>query len=154
MKGMDLDMGIIQSTPYMDFPLKAGPEMDICLCACRVLLIDDDAAVLDVTRSILERLGCLVTPVSNGPEALDLFGKGPELFDLVITDMAMPHMTGDVLARKMLEIRQDTPVVLYSGHCGGITAEQAREIGIREIMMKPVRMQDLSRLVQKVLPVC
>lgn len=148
-------MGIIHSTYYMDFPLKDGDAMiqpkDLGTRPRRILLIDDDAAVLDVTKRILESLGHHVTAASSSPGALNLFRNDPDLFDLVITDMSMPCMTGDDLARRMMEIRLGMPVILYSGMPDDITRERARKIGIRELAMKPLTMRDLDRIIRRAL---
>jgi CheY-like chemotaxis protein len=125
--------------------------MDLCTGNLRILLIDDEADVLDVTKRILERSGYLVTATANSVDALDLFRADPGLFDLVITDMTMPHMTGDKLARQIMEIRLGGPVILYTGYSEDITEEQAKEIGIREFVMKPSKMKDLSKTNRKVL---
>jgi DNA-binding NtrC family response regulator len=122
--------------------LNTGTEM--------ILLIDDEAAVLDVTKRILERLGFQVTATSSGADALDLFRADPGLFDLIITDMTMPHMTGVKLARQIMEIRLGMPVILYTGFSEDITEEQAREMGIRGFVMKPSKMKDLSETIRKV----
>jgi CheY-like chemotaxis protein len=117
----------------------------------RILLIDDEAAVLDVTKRILERLGFQVTATSSSVDALDLFRADPGLFDLIITDMTMPHMTGDKLARQIMEIRLGMPVILYTGFSEDITEGQARAMGIRGFVMKPSKMKDLSEIIRKVL---
>ena len=69
---------------------------------------------------------------SKGTEALELFQKDPDNYDLVITDMTMPGMTGDRLAQKILEIRHDIPIILCSGYSEHISEEKAKKIGIRE----------------------
>jgi CheY-like chemotaxis protein len=117
----------------------------------RILLIDDEAAVLDVTRGALERMGYEVTAVSSGVEALDLFSNDPDCFDLIITDMVMPRMTGVALARQILEIRLDMPVILYSGLIEEMTDEQARSIGIRGLLKKPSMVKELAAAVSRAL---
>ncbi|HPI94127.1 MAG TPA: response regulator [Deltaproteobacteria bacterium] len=122
-----------------------GPE--------RILLVDDEAAVLNVTKKILEKMGYQVTALSDGVRALDLFRNDPCRFDLVITDVEMPVLTGDELARRIMEIRLGMPVILYTGYSRRISAERAREMGIREYVMKPSRMDDLERIIRDVLEV-
>ncbi|HXK47548.1 MAG TPA: response regulator [Deltaproteobacteria bacterium] len=122
-----------------------GPE--------RILLVDDEAAVLNVTKKILEKMGYQVTALSDGVRALDLFRNDPCRFDLVITDVEMPVLTGDELARRIMDIRLGMPVILYTGYSRRISAERAREMGIREYVMKPSRMDDLERIIRDVLEV-
>jgi len=117
----------------------------------RILLIDDEESVLDVTQHILKWVGYQVTAVSSSIEALELFREDPTLFDLVITDMVMPHMTGVHLARHIREIRFDMPVILYSGCCEPMTIEQARANGIKAFIPKPVRVEELVSAVGMVL---
>ncbi len=115
--------------------------------------MDDEAAVLNVTKKILEKMGYQVTALSDGVRALDLFRNDPCRFDLVITDVEMPVLTGDELARRIMDIRLGMPVILYTGYSRRISAERAREMGIREYVMKPSRMDDLERIIRDVLEV-
>jgi DNA-binding NtrC family response regulator len=79
------------------------------------------------------------------------FTADPDAFDLVITDMTMPKMTGDRLARKILEIRPDMPIILCTGYSERLTEEQARQIGIKGFAYKPIPINDLAKLIRKVL---
>jgi CheY-like chemotaxis protein len=138
----------------MEFPLKAGAGMsstDIPGKMQRILLVDDDTAVLGVTKGMLEHLGYRVTAASNPLDALDLVRRNPDLFDLVITDLSMPRMGGDDLAREIQGIRPGMPVILHSGHCEEMTSARARETGIRHLVMKPSGMKDIARAVHLVL---
>lgn len=116
----------------------------------KVLLVDDDAAVLDVTKRLLEHLGYQVTATRCSLEALHLFKTDPALFDLVITDMIMPHMKGDELARTIREIRPGMPIILATGFSDD-RLEKATANGIRDFIMKPFMLQDLERVILKVL---
>jgi len=116
----------------------------------KILLVDDETIVLDVTTRILESLGYEVTATSNSTNALNLFRADPSNFDLVITDLTMPYMTGDNLAKQIMEIRHGMPVIVYTGFSNAITEEDARDIGIREFLMKPFNREDLSRAIAKV----
>jgi len=116
----------------------------------KILLVDDEAVVLDVTTRILESLGYEVTATSNSMNALDLFRADPSNFDLVITDLTMPYMTGDNLAKQILGIRHGMPVIVYTGFSNAITEEDARVMGIKEFLMKPFNREDLSRAIAKV----
>lgn len=112
-----------------------------------VLLVDDEAAVLNVTVQILERYGLDVTAATSGADALSLFEEDPGAFDLVITDQTMPHMTGAIMAKKMLAIRSDLPVILCSGYSADIDASRAHELGLRGYHQKPL---DFRSLVQQI----
>jgi DNA-binding NtrC family response regulator len=100
---------------------------------------------------MLDRLGYHVVTKSSSLEALELFQTGPEKFDLVITDMTMPNMTGDKLAQEMLFIRPDLPVILCTGYSHQITEEKAKSIGIKEFVFKPIAIDDLAITIRKVL---
>ncbi|OPY84065.1 MAG: Blue-light-activated protein [Syntrophus sp. PtaU1.Bin208] len=116
-----------------------------------VLFVDDEAAILDVTKAMLTTLGFKVTARQSSTDALELFRSQPHSFDIVVTDMTMPHMRGDELAAEMLKIRSDIPIILCTGYSDLISEEKAREIGIRQFLMKPLSLGDLARAVRKVL---
>jgi PAS domain S-box-containing protein len=124
-------------------PLPTGHE--------HILFIDDDPAIADLTKQMLERLGYEVVTRTSGIEALELFRAKPDDFDLVITDMTMPNMTGDTLGKELMRIRPDIPVILFTGYSERISEEKARAIGIREFAMKPLAMWQLADIIRKVL---
>jgi PAS domain S-box-containing protein len=103
-----------------------------------ILVVDDEPSILKVTEQLLRKLGYRVTTAPDGKPALALFSKDPNAFDLVITDITMPHMTGDRLAKAILELRPDTPVILCTGYSRLIDEAQAESIGIAALMIKPV----------------
>ncbi len=117
----------------------------------RILLIDDDKQIIDIEQQILERLGYRVTPKTDSHEALDEFAALPDKFDLVITDMTMPKMTGDQLARKLMDIRPDIPVILCTGFSESITEEKALAMGIDRFVMKPIVKDELASTIRAVL---
>jgi signal transduction histidine kinase/CheY-like chemotaxis protein len=117
----------------------------------QLLLVDDEVFQTDMLKHMLGLLGYKVQTCNNGSEALDLFAKDPYAFDLVITDMAMPGMTGDDLSERMLQLRPDLPIILCTGYSENITEERARAMGIRAFALKPLTMEDLSRLIRQVL---
>jgi CheY-like chemotaxis protein len=84
-------------------------------------------------------------------EALELFRVNPQRFDLVITDMTMPNMTGDTLAKALMKIRPDIPIILCTGFSERISEEKAKAIGVKEFVMKPLAMSDFARRIRKVL---
>ena len=100
---------------------------------------------------MLEILGYIVTAKISGIEGLDLFKEDPYQFDLVITDQTMPGMTGSDVAREMLTIRPEIPVIICTGFSSIMSKEKAQSMGIKEYIQKPVSMKDMAHLIQKVL---
>jgi len=117
----------------------------------RILIVDDEESMAEIGRRRLERLGYRVEAKTNSIEALELFRADPDQFDLVITDMTMPHITGDKLVKEILKIRPDMPTILCTGFSEKIDEEKAKEIGVRQYIEKPFDRGKLSRLVRKVL---
>jgi PAS domain S-box-containing protein len=117
----------------------------------RILLVDDEEAIVDLGQRMLEHLGYRVTTRPSGASAFKLFLQNPWRFDLVITDMTMPKMTGEELAKKLLLIRRDIPIILCTGYSATISKERARSIGIGEFVMKPIVIGKLARTVRRVL---
>jgi CheY-like chemotaxis protein len=119
----------------------------------RVLVVDDEPALAEVTRQMLERLGYQVDIRINGIDALEAFRNQSEekRFDLVITDMTMPHLTGIELAKKLLKLDTNLPILLCTGFSRKADAEKAERIGIKGFLMKPVVFRELAGMVRKVL---
>jgi signal transduction histidine kinase len=117
----------------------------------RILLVDDEEQIVAMERQMLENLGYRVTARTDSQEALKVFAKHPRDFDLVITDMTMPYMTGDQLAQKMLDIEPNIPVILCTGFNEIITEEKALAMGIQKFVMKPVVKNDLATTIRSVL---
>jgi CheY-like chemotaxis protein len=132
---------VIETEP--DEKLSTGNE--------RILFVDDEESMAEIGRRRLERLGYQVESKTNSIEALELFRADPDQFDLVITDMTMPHITGDKLVKEVLKIRPGMPTILCTGFSEKINEEKAKEIGVREYIEKPFNRGKLSRLVRKVL---
>jgi PAS domain S-box-containing protein len=116
-----------------------------------ILLIDDEPTLANMGKQILERLGYKVETRTSSIEALEFFRARPDRFDLVITDMTMPNMTGDELAGKLMEIRPDIPVILCTGYSARISEEKAKEQKIRAFALKPLVKTDLAKIVRRVL---
>ena len=116
-----------------------------------ILFIDDEPALVELAQILFESLGYHVTATTSSNEAFDLFRKDPARFDLVVTDMMMPEMMGDELAQKMMEIRPDIPVILYTGYSGHMSEEKAKSMGIRQLILKPFAMRDMSHIIRKIL---
>jgi signal transduction histidine kinase/ActR/RegA family two-component response regulator len=117
----------------------------------RILLVDDEAQIIDIERRILERLGYKVTSKTDSEEALEEFSARPEQFDLVITDMTMPKITGDRLARRLMDINPQIPVIMCTGFNEAITEEKALAMGIDKFVMKPVIKDELACAIRTVL---
>ncbi len=117
----------------------------------RILLVDDEVMIAEVEKEMLTRLGYRAFSVTSPLAALEAFREGPEQFDLVLTDQTMPGMTGEMLAREIMAIRTDMPVILCTGYSHLITEEKAKASGIRRLIMKPLVIRDLAETVRSVL---
>jgi PAS domain S-box-containing protein len=117
----------------------------------RILLVDDEEPISVMNKAILERLGYQVTVRNSSTDTLEAFRDASENFDLVITDMTMPNLTGDKLAIEIKKIRSDIPVILCTGFSEKISEGKSSLFGIDGIIMKPVSMDELARVVRNVL---
>lgn len=117
----------------------------------RILLVEDQEDLLKMMCTSLSRLGYTATAMQSSLAALALFQVDPSAFDLVITDQTMPDLTGAEMAKQMLGIRPDMPIILCTGYSAATSPEQAALIGIREYVMKPVKIREFTRLIRKVL---
>ncbi len=117
----------------------------------RILVVDDEKMVVEIQQKMLKRLGYDVTSCTSSVEALKAFQANPDNFDLIITDMTMPNMTGDQLAQKIMEIRTDIPIILCSGFSEKMSNEKAKSLGIKKFLMKPVLIKDLSITIRRAL---
>jgi PAS domain S-box-containing protein len=130
---------------------KAREEKPVPTGTERILFVDDEQALVKMGKQLLEFLGYKVTTSTSSIEALELFKVQPDKFDLVITDLTMPNMTGDELAQKLMAIRPDIPVILCTGFSTKMTAEKTKKMGIRAFVLKPVIKQDIAETIRKVL---
>ena len=117
----------------------------------RVLFVDDEDMLVRTVPRMLERLGYSVTAVPDPREALALFRQRPRDFDLVITDETMPGLSGVKLAREMLTIRPDIPIILSTGYSEAVREEEIRSLGIREFIMKPFSTGEIAEKIQAAL---
>jgi signal transduction histidine kinase/CheY-like chemotaxis protein len=117
----------------------------------RILLIDDEEIILKSVRKVLKALGYEVVTGKSGFEAIDVFSRIPDRFDLVITDMTMPGMTGTELAGKLIEIRHDIPVILCTGYSDIVNKRVAKDIGICGMLEKPADIDDLKQAICRAL---
>ncbi|PHR30523.1 MAG: hypothetical protein COA36_00500 [Desulfotalea sp.] len=142
-----IHLPVIQYTPK-------APVVEFGELKCgsgRVILVDDEEQVVQVTGEILRNLGYGVVGKTSPQAALELFSASPGDFDLVITDLTMPGLTGLELSRRIKCIRADIPIVLFTGYSDLVSKEEAKEAGINEYCMKPISMRDLSNVVLKFL---
>ena len=131
------------SRPQTPVSLPKGSE--------RILYLDDEASIASMAGQMLASLGYRVTERTSSIEALELFRSKPNDFDLVITDMTMPNLTGDRLAVELIKNRPDIPVILCTGYSQKVSDETVREIGIKALVHKPIVMADLSKIIRQVL---
>lgn len=124
-------------------PLKGGQE--------KIMVVDDEKSILDSIEEFLKDYGYTVTTFSNGAEAFEEFKKSPDEFDLVITDMTMPHMTGDKLSAGILKIKKDIPIILCTGYNENISKDKALELGIKQYIQKPIDSEELVSLIRELL---
>ena len=117
----------------------------------RILLVDDDPSIVAMIRQMLEKLGYHVTDLTDSMATLEQFKSTPDDFDLVITDMSMPKMSGDRLAAELIKVRKDIPILLCTGHSDTIDEKKAKGIEIKGFAMKPLDMGKLARAVRTVL---
>ncbi|HEX2967397.1 MAG TPA: ATP-binding protein, partial [Syntrophorhabdaceae bacterium] len=116
-----------------------------------ILFVDDEDTLVSWGEDVLQRLGYTVTAVTDPRRALSLFSVEPFKFDIIILDQTMPKLTGFDLAKKMLEIRADLPIILCTGHSDIVSEAMAKNAGIKEFLMKPVRKKSLADAIRTVL---
>lgn len=116
-----------------------------------ILFIDDEDAIADINKKLLERLGYSVDTFTDSMEALEFFRADPGKFDLVITDMTMPKMTGDVLAEKLRTIKTDIPIIVCTGHSKKMSDKLNKQIGIDAVCSKPLSIMNLAKTIRDVL---
>ena len=116
-----------------------------------ILLVDDEPTVARLEQQMLERLGYQITCLTSSLDAVSVFSSNQNAFDMVITDMTMPNMTGDQLAKEILSIKPDIPIIICTGFSERINKENAQAVGIKGFLMKPVVRSDLARMVRTVL---
>jgi PAS domain S-box-containing protein len=116
-----------------------------------ILFVDDEITLVNLAQRVLQSLGYRVETRSSSPEALALFKAKKDQFDLVITDLTMPNMAGDELARQIKTVRSDIPIIMCTGFSERFGAEDAEKLGIAAFIMKPIIKTDLARAIRNVL---
>jgi CheY-like chemotaxis protein/anti-sigma regulatory factor (Ser/Thr protein kinase) len=117
----------------------------------RILLVDDEEQIVAVTGELLESLGYSVTGRTSARESLLLFSGSSAEFDLVITDLTMPYLTGLELCKKMKEVRPDIPVILFTGYQEDFSSDAAKAAGVDAFFMKPLSFKEMARIVRTTL---
>ena len=117
----------------------------------RLLIVDDEVQLLDISKMIFERQGYKVTAITRSLDALETVRKSPDRFDLVITDQTMPDLTGVELAGEILKIRPDMPIIICTGYSAVLSEEDALAMGARKFVKKPVGTNEMARIVRQVL---
>jgi len=138
-----LDTKVDEKPAERDAPVPAGTES--------VLLVDDEEAIVRMEQQMLARLGYRVTVRTGSVEALEAFRANPDRFDLVITDLTMPNMTGIQLAQELKKIRPNLPVILCTGFSDQINGEQSDAMGLQGFVMKPVIKTEIATKIRQVL---
>jgi PAS domain S-box-containing protein len=117
----------------------------------RILFVDDEEFLVRIGEQVLSRLGYMVVARTSSVEALEAFRAQPENFDLVITDLNMPNMTGIDLSQELMHIRPDIPIILCTGFSERIIEDKARKLGIQEFIIKPIIMSTLAKTIREIL---
>jgi DNA-binding NtrC family response regulator len=119
--------------------------------AGRILYLDDEQPLVFLMTRMLTHLGHKVSGFTSGKEAVEAFRASPGDFDLVLTDMSMPHMSGLEFAQEILKIAPQARVVIATGCVDPNWAEHARSCGVREVIEKPNSVADMSQVVTRLL---
>jgi CheY-like chemotaxis protein/two-component sensor histidine kinase len=126
-----------------EMPLVKGNE--------RILFVDDEPSIAAMTKRMLETLGYNVESTTSSRDALRLFQDRPEGFDLVITDLTMPKMTGEQLATEMVRIRRDIPIIICTGYSRTLAEDKGRSPGISAVVTKPLIIHEIAQTIRDVL---
>jgi two-component system cell cycle sensor histidine kinase/response regulator CckA len=139
--------------PFYDVlePPSEGTAQPLPQGSGRILVVDDEAPIVQIVEHLLQRMGYDVVGATSSLEALEMFRAAPGRFDVVLTDQTMPQMTGDRLALALRRIRADIPIVLCTGYSQGVNAARAHELGIDAFCMKPLAAHDLAQTLEQVL---
>ena len=133
-------------------PVQLGRSLGLTHVAVgneRILVVDDEQAVLESTQFMLQQLGYHVTACASANEALTCFSTKPTSFDLVLSDMTMPRTSGVELLRRIREQRPEIPVMLMTGFAGLLNEKELRRYGIDEFIIKPLTAQELGTSIRR-----
>jgi len=143
----DLYLPIICRETVSESPI----QVDIPIGHETILLVDDDQLHLEVTQNTLEFLGYRVESSLSSADALALFRAAPNQYDLVVTDLTMPAMTGEKLAMELIKIRAEVPIVLCTGYSEEGMEEKLKAMGIRALIIKPFLVAQMAQVVRDAL---
>ena len=131
----------------MDTQVKPAADTD----RIRLLLVDDDVNLLETLSRLLYRRGYIVTPATGGNEALAILRENHKTFDIVLTDYSMPIINGFELALMIWELLPDIPIILHTGKIDLVDERQIAKAGVAEIIIKPYKVNDLDKIIKKVI---
>ena len=134
---------MIEEEKEPDGEIKGGSES--------ILFVDDEESMVDLNRQRLERLGYQVKSTTKPLQALEWFSADPDHFDVIITDMTMPRMTGDRLTKEILTIRPEMPVIICTGYSERMSEKDAEAFGVRKYIEKPIDTRNLAAALREVL---
>ncbi len=148
----------IGTTVEVFFPVKEPVDLvehtfngNLPLGQERILFVDDEKMLADLAGRMLKKLGYQVTVCTDSVEALRIFKEKPDEFDLVITDQTMPIMDGARLSIEMMQIRPNVPIVLCTGYSSVMSEKRAKDLGAKELVLKPLRTKEVAQIIRKVL---
>jgi len=144
-EGEGTTFSILLPITFNAIHMKAANDDIIGGCNERVLLVEDDSQLIEAEKNLLIEIGYQVTAIKSSVEALELFKRLPDRFDIVITDYTMPRLTGFHLARKIHAIRPDIPIILCTGYSELVTPQKAASQEIFEVIMKPIDLGHIAR---------
>ncbi|MCP4748962.1 MAG: response regulator [Desulfobacteraceae bacterium] len=117
----------------------------------RILFVDDEPDLAELGGRLLKKMGYQATICTSSADALALFKKTPNEFDLLVTDMTMPTMTGDILSKKIRAIRPDIPIVICTSYSEKVTWEMIEQLAIRSVIMKPLALNEMALCIRQAL---
>ncbi|RLC06544.1 MAG: hypothetical protein DRH34_00425 [Deltaproteobacteria bacterium] len=117
----------------------------------RIMIVDDEEDIRLIIQEFLAAYGYTVVAFADSTKAFEAFEKDPDQFDLIITDMTMPQMTGGELAKNLLNVRQDIPIILCTGYSESMSEAKALEMGIRKYVQKPASTMDIAVLIREIM---
>ncbi|MBU0729786.1 MAG: response regulator [Proteobacteria bacterium] len=126
-------------------------KMHLPTISKHILFVDDEEMLVALGELILKQIGCAVTSTCSSQEALKLFADDPLKFDMLITDLTMPGMTGLDLSKEVLKIRPEMPIILSSGYNEDVNRAKAMEVGVRQFVKKPLAIEDMTETIWMVL---
>jgi CheY-like chemotaxis protein len=139
--------------PKIDAQPEIKPErsMDLSTGNETLLFVDDEPSLMKLGQRMMERLGYKIDATISPTDALEWFRLSPDKYDLIITDMTMPQMTGVSLAEELMRIRPDIPVIICTGHSSLIDEEKSKTLDIAAFVMKPMTRQKIAKIIRQVL---